>query len=97
MNLEKSRVACQSTIERLEKFYERLRDAPASSSRTEALALIARILNEVEDEMSGIPYNPRVYEDRSAPTDGRMYPPRTYAVALSGCGQFSAGFGEVSC
>lgn len=75
MNLEKSRVACQSTIERLEKFYERLRDAPASSSRTEALALIARILNEVEDEMSGIPYNPRVYEDRSAPTDGRMYPP----------------------
>jgi hypothetical protein len=22
---------------------------------------------------------------------------RTYAVALSGCGQFSAGFGEVSC
>jgi hypothetical protein len=75
MNPEKLRVEHRSTRERLEKFYERLGAAPASSSRSEALALIVRVLNEVEDEMSGIPYNPEVYEDRSAPTDGRMYPP----------------------
>src|SRR5712671_395937 len=52
-------------------FLEQLEAAPPASSADEALALVAKILNEVEDEHSGVEYNPDAWKD-----DGRMYPPK---------------------
>jgi hypothetical protein len=52
-------------------FFEQLEAAPPASSADEALALVAKILNEVEDEHSGVEYNPDAWKD-----DGRMYPPK---------------------
>ena len=56
---------------RLRFFFERLTGAPPANSADEALALLAKILNEVEDEHSGVEYNPDAWAD-----DGRMYPPK---------------------
>ena len=60
--------------ERLKEFYRRLSSAPPASSEAEALGAIARILNEVEDELSGIPFDPG-----SPLNSGRMYPPQSDA------------------
>ena len=58
-------------IERLEEFYRRLAGAPPAGSEAEALETLGRILIEVEDELSGVPF------DAGYPlNDGRMYPPR---------------------
>jgi hypothetical protein len=55
---------------RLEVYYYRMRSAPPASDHDEAMQLMAQMLNGVEDEFSGVPYNP------SEPgNDGRMYPP----------------------
>jgi hypothetical protein len=43
---------------------------PAARSYDEAFGQVSRILNEVEDELSGIEYN-----FMNAGFDGRMYPP----------------------
>ena len=56
---------------RLNAFIERLSDAPPASSETEAFELIAQVLNQVEDELTQIPYHPQKWM-----TDGRMYPPQ---------------------
>ena len=56
--------------ERLAIFRERLEKAPAARSAEEAYGLVARILNEVEDEFSGARFDPTQWK-----TDGRMYPP----------------------
>jgi len=56
--------------ERLKEFYRRLGQAPAAGSRKEARERLAAILNQVEDEMTTIPYNPANWM-----SDGRMYPP----------------------
>src|SRR5205085_10516093 len=45
--------------------------APCADSAAEALDLIAKTLNAVEDEHSDIAYNPEAWKD-----DGRMYPPQ---------------------
>jgi hypothetical protein len=48
----------------------RMRIAPPASDHDQAMQLMAEMLNGVEDEFSGVPYNP------SEPgNDGRMYPP----------------------
>ncbi len=57
--------------ERFAAFLERLRSAPPASTLDEAYQQLCAILNEVEDLMTGIPYNPENWQ-----TDGRMYPPQ---------------------
>lgn len=60
-----------SKSKRLQKFLERLQAAPAAKSADEAFGLLARTLNEVEDEFSKVPNRPELWK-----TDGRMYPPQ---------------------
>jgi hypothetical protein len=55
---------------RLEVYYYRMRRAPPVLNHDEAMQRMAETLNGVEDEFSGVPYNPLEPGD-----DGRMYPP----------------------
>lgn len=55
---------------RLAELYARLTAAPAAAGHDQAFDLLERMVNAVEDEMSGVPYNPA-----SSHNDGRMYPP----------------------
>jgi len=57
--------------QRLVEFLRRLRWAAPASDAEEAFELIARILNAVEDEFSGTPFDPSAWK-----TDGRLYPPQ---------------------
>jgi hypothetical protein len=57
--------------ERLAIFFGRLDEAESPSSSEDARRLIASTLNSVEDEFSGIPYDP----EAGHATGGRMYPP----------------------
>lgn len=62
----------------LQLFFERLQAAPAFSTRAEAYSTLCEILNAVEDEHSGVIFNPDNWE-----ADGRLYPPqsdRSYPV-----------------
>jgi hypothetical protein len=43
--------------ERLDEFFRRLTVAPSARSFDEAFGQMSRVLNEVEDELSGIPYD----------------------------------------
>lgn len=56
---------------RLQVFISRLKAASPVATKTEAFALIAAVLDRVEDELSGIVANPANWR-----TDGRMYPPQ---------------------
>jgi len=60
-----------SKAKRLQLFLQRLEAAPRASSTDEALDLLGRTLNTVEDEHSGVEFNPTPWKD-----DGRMYPPQ---------------------
>lgn len=60
-----------SQRERTNIFLKRLSAAPPSASEDEALAMLARILNGVEDEFTTIPNDPSQWK-----TDGRLYPPQ---------------------
>lgn len=56
--------------ERLALFIERLAAEPPASDAHAALNQLRRVLNEVEDEHSGVPYQPANWL-----RDGRLYPP----------------------
>ena len=56
---------------RLQLFLERLNQAPPAESFEEAFRQIADILNEVENELTDISFDPDHWQ-----TDGRMYPPQ---------------------
>lgn len=60
-----------SKEERLEEFLRRLGNAPAAKMFDEAYSQICNILNEVENEMTSISYQPQNWQ-----TDGRLYPPQ---------------------
>lgn len=65
-------VVFDMTLEdRLAEFCTRLMAAPACTSKEEAFTLLTQILIAVEDELSGITFDPSYPRD-----DGRMYPPR---------------------
>src|SRR6202035_4364666 len=57
--------------ERLTEIYRRLELAAPAASGTDALDLIALTMNQVEDQMSGVPFNPENWRN-----DGRLYPPQ---------------------
>lgn len=56
--------------QRLSIFCERLNKAPRSISFDMAWDLLHATMNAVEDEFSGVPFNPMFWEK-----DGRLYPP----------------------
>lgn len=58
--------------DRLAEFQKRLSEAPAAANHDDALQLIADVLNTVEDELSGVPFDPA-----RSHVDGRLYPPST--------------------
>ena len=60
-----------SQAERVAEFYRRIQTEPAPATRFARRSQLARLLKEVEDDMSAIPYDPEERGD-----DGRMYPPR---------------------
>ena len=59
--------------ERIDEFMKRLTSAAPFENDAEALVGMARVMREVEDQLSGIPENPLAALTTS--TDGRMYPP----------------------
>jgi hypothetical protein len=66
---------------RVVAFIERLATAPPAGSDADAIVLVAKTLNDVEDEMTSIPYNPGTWE-----FDGRMYPPQPDSARDAGYG-----------
>jgi hypothetical protein len=60
-----------SMASRLEEVFRRLRRQGPFRSFEEAYGGLVRVVNEVEDELSGSPYNPENWR-----ADGRMYPPQ---------------------
>jgi len=73
---------------RLAEFYNRLRNAPRARNAQEALDQIRRTLDQVEDDLSGIPK-----KDPPPPpnqSDGRMYPPLDDFVVRNPDGSISA-------
>ncbi len=59
-----------SKRERLLLFFERLSQRGPASNHDEAMTLLETALSEIENQFSGIPYDPT-----EPGTDGRMYPP----------------------
>ena len=55
---------------RFQAFLERLQLLPAAASQPEALTQLRNVLDAVEDERSGVPYDPARWQ-----SDGRMYAP----------------------
>lgn len=55
--------------ERLKEVYRRLAAVPAARTFAEMRRQLNDVLNEVEDELTGIPYDPPCWA-----TDGRLYP-----------------------
>lgn len=59
--------------------YRRLERQPAATSDVEAYKLLCQVINETEDEITGIPYDPSAWM-----TDGRIYPPLPDSERRSG-------------
>jgi len=56
---------------RFDVFLKALADAPPAASAAEAFELLVQVLNDVEDSLSGVHFDPKNWA-----TDGRMYPPQ---------------------
>lgn len=56
--------------ERFREFLSRLQKSPLAGSHDEAFKLLSDTLNQVEDELTDIPFQPEQWQ-----IDGRMYPP----------------------
>jgi hypothetical protein len=67
----------KSKSERLKEFQCRIEQSPNCGSFDDGRDLVTKTLNEVEDEMSGTPYDPSAWEH-----DGRMYPPQDDSIYL---------------
>lgn len=61
--------------ERLQLFFRQLIEEKAASNADDARKLLETVLDGVENEHSGIPYNPLSASAVSL-SDGRMYPPQ---------------------
>jgi hypothetical protein len=59
-----------SKSERFREFLNRLQKSTPANSHDEAFRLLSDTLNQVEDELTDIPFQPEQWQ-----TDGRMYPP----------------------
>ena len=57
--------------DRLAEIYRLLKGSPPASSAAEALTLLTQVMNRVEDERSGVPFDPANWQN-----DGRLYPPQ---------------------
>lgn len=55
--------------QRLDEFFRRLQSAASARTHDEARELMESTLNNVEDQYSGVRFNPDAWR-----TDGRMYP-----------------------
>lgn len=64
-------IAAATKRERLTEIYRRLDLAAPAASGADALDLIALTMNQVEDQLSGVPFNPETFQN-----DGRLYPPQ---------------------
>ncbi len=74
--------------ERLQEFYRRLAGEPLARSAGEALSQMSQRLDEVEDDLSGIPKkSPPPAREQS---DGRMYPPQRDSIRRAADGSITA-------
>jgi hypothetical protein len=64
-------VPIATRLERLTEIFRRLALAAPAASGTDALDLIALTMNQVEDQLSGMPFDPENWQN-----DGRLYPPQ---------------------
>jgi hypothetical protein len=78
--------ATLSRAERLAIYFERLINAPAASSADDALQLVRNLLDQVEDEFSGVTRNP----NPGLTPDGRMYPPMDDMIEPTSGGGYTA-------
>jgi hypothetical protein len=67
-----------SKEERFAEFLRRLALLPRARNISEAREQLERTLNQVEDEMTGIAYDPTQWQ-----SDGRMYPPQDDSLRLT--------------
>ena len=72
--------------ERLKIFFERLRTAPPCASAEEALALVCRLIEEVEEEFCPVPREASPPKRRI----GRMYPPQADSITFAEGGAIHA-------
>ncbi|HZK80853.1 MAG TPA: hypothetical protein VFC46_07295 [Humisphaera sp.] len=75
-----------SKAERLRIVFSRLRDAPPAKNANEAMATMNRLLDDVEDEFSGVPKDPNPPRTATA----RMYAPQSDSIVMDDDGNLIA-------